>query len=240
MPITTGTMFSGSENFNLSKAVLIYEGKHDNAYATIHDVNIGRDGQASLLAGVPATREATARIARDLIKGLRLGSFLPANVLSVGIDSLVWWVPTQKRLVYFKSDELGGERSAETCHPGLVFRASANSWHIFAVKGNSRPTPDTQLFQAPYFNVWKQDGKICTGNVTIPGTTVEDSIKAWTDAFFDSYFTHPNVHAPDKLVNWKGGSYAFWRSMLDGEHKKFPEKALVSANMTIASLLKQG
>ena len=85
--------------------------------------------------------------------------------------------------------------------PGLVFGASSRAWRVWAVKGSRRPTLGTPLFQAPFFNV-NAHGHICQGNVPVPeGTTVE-KIGAWNDAFFHSYFTHPNVVG--KLLNYRG------------------------------------
>ena len=231
---TSSVNFTENEVFSLSKTILVYASKQ-NTYATVHDVGLDADGRPFILPGKAATKEAIASIAKSLIKNVRLGGYLPDNVLSVGVDSLVWWIRPQTKRVFFKCSEFGGERTAETPHPGLVFHVSGNDWSVYAVKGKDRPTPETELFLAPYFNVWS-GGKICTGNVTTPGKTTEESIKGWTEAFFNSYFTHPNVHTPSKLVNYKGGSYAFWQSMLDGKHKNFPEKVLVPMNRTLATL----
>ena len=102
------------------------------------------------------------------------------------------------------------------------------------MKGQHRPTPQTPLFQAPYFNV---DGRgcICQGNVPVPtGTTVE-KISAWNDAFLRSYFTHPNVAG--KLLRYRGGAYTFWRDMLDGRFARFPDRVLVDTKITLGQLL---
>jgi len=186
---------------------------------------------------VAATVQSVAEIATLLTRQAKVGGFLPANILMVGIDSLIWWVPPARRRVFFQSDQLGGERSAETPHPGLVFRVDGeNEWSVFAVKGQDRPTPDTPLFLAPYFNV-HTSGKICTGNVTIPSGSTTETISAWEEAFWTSYFTHPNVHAPNKLVEYRGGAYGFWRSMLKGKFKRFPERVLVSTDYMLSDLL---
>ena len=105
---------------------------------------------------------------------------------------------------------------------------------MWAVKGSRRPTPKTALFQAPFFNV-DGHGHICQGNAPVPeGTTVE-KIGAWNDAFLRSYFTHPNVAG--KLLRYRGGSYAFWRDMLDQRFTRFPERVLVDAKTTLGQLL---
>lgn len=230
--------FSGAEEFALRKAILIYaDSKSQPAYATVHDVQVDENGKSTVLAGVAATVQSVAEIARLLIRQIKIGDFLPGNILSVGIDSLVWWVPPARKRVFFNSEKLGGECSAEIPHPGLIFRVSGESaWSVFAVKGKDRPPPGTPLFLAPYFNVWA-DGKICIGNVITPSGSAADTISVWEKAFFDSYFTHPNVHAPEKLVNHTGGAYGFWKEMLDGKYKRFPERVLVDMECTLSDLL---
>ena len=52
---------------------------------------------------------------------------------------------------------------------------------------------------------------------------------------FHSYFTHPNVAG--KLLNYRGGSYAFWRDMLNQRFKRFPERVLVDTKTTLGQLL---
>ena len=77
------------------------------------------------------------------------------------------------------------------------------------------------------------------GSDTLPVQIVpsDDTLKygAWNDAFFGSFFTHPNVHG--KLVTYKGGAFKFWRDMLDGRHGEFPEHVLVPAKRTLADAL---
>lgn len=229
---------SGTEEFTLNKAILVYAGNGGQpACATVHDIDIDRNGKATVLAGVAATVQSVAEIATLLTRQIKTGGFLPANILSVGIDSLVWWIPPARRRVFVQSEELGGERSAEVPHPGLVFRVDGvGNWWVYAVKGKDRPTPDTPLYLAPFFNVYV-NGEICTGNVSIPKGSTTDTISAWEKAFFDSYFTHPNAA---KLVNYKGGAYCFWDAMLKGKFKRFPEKVLVKMEQTLSALLDEG
>lgn len=228
-------IFEGDQSLRLDEAILFYKG-HKSQYATIHKIASDENG-ASLLPGKPLTQAAVCRVYRDFIGAMTIGGFLPENVLSIGVDSLVWWCKPSPRRVFFMSEKLGGQRSAVTPHPGAVFAVKGTDWYVFAVKGNDRPTPEMELFQAPYFNVWAQ-GKICTGNVAIPKGNVPETITAWENAFFDSQFTHPNIHEANKLVAYRGGSYAFWKSMLNGKHKRFPEKVLVPLNATVADLLR--
>lgn len=218
-----GVNMNGDETMTLANALLFYTGPQ-NHYATIHKVDVTRKG-ATLLAGKPLTKSAVCRVFRDFIGATNIGGYIPENVLSVGVDSLIWWRKPSPRRVFFNAEKIG-ERSEVIPHPGLVFVTRGIDWYVFAVKGDERPTPQSEIYQAPYFNVW-QGGKICTGNVIVPKGNIPDTIRAWENAFFDSTFTHPNVKPPEKLVEFRGGSYSFWKAMLNGKRQSFPEKVLV-------------
>jgi|SRR5471032_3208060 len=218
----------------LAQAVLIYRGASDSAFATVHDVK-QVDGEPVILAGRAMTPRAANQLSRALSKNVAHGGFLPGTVLYVDGDLLLWWVPPSRRHIMFRAPELGApERGEVVPHPGLVFAASSAVWKVWAVKGKERPTLRTALFQSPYFNVW-EGGAICRGNVQVPEGTTTEKIAAWNAAFMGSFFTHPNGNG--KLVRYRGGAFAFWRDMLDGRFKRFPERVLVDENTSLGALL---
>lgn len=227
---------AGNASVALEQAILIYAGG-SSAFATVHKIGKDEGGRAVLLPGKAMTGLAVARLARRLRKR-EPGGFIPANVLYRDGSSVAWWVPPQRRHVSFRGDaeKLGAAERCETVpHPGLVFAVNASrKWLVWAVRGDSRPEPDTALYRAPYFNVW-DNHQICTGNVELPSRIDNERIQSWNDAFFRSWFTHPNGH--DKLVTYRGGAYGFWRDMLDGKHKRFPEKVLVPIDKTLAQAM---
>ncbi len=238
----------------LNRAVLVYTadgGDHTGAYAyaTIH--NVVANGRAPKLdAGVPATRDACAELARALGAMATLGGFLPANLLYLGARSIIWWrAPGPARLFFDTTktaagdqadDKSGaaliGERNGICQQPGLVFAVAAGHWYVYAVKGAERPGPKTALLRAPYFNVWAS-GEICSGNVRLPESLSPGALEVYEKAFFDSRFTHPNVHGRARLVNYPDGPYMFWRDLLDGY--AFDEKYLVDAKLSIEGLARR-
>lgn len=221
----------------LDQAVLIYKGASDSALATVHQVE-DVDGEPVILAGQAMTPRAAIRLARALTKGIAHGGFLPETVLYTDGDLLLWWVPPARRHIMFRAPELGApERGEVVPHPGLVFAASSSIWKVWAVKGKARPTLQTALYKAPYFNVW-EGGDICRGNVPVPDGTTAEKIDAWNTAFLQSFFTHPN--GKGKLVRYRGGAYAFWRDMLDGRFKAFPGRVLIDTKTTLGQLLGSG
>lgn len=232
-------IFAGDDKVEISKAILLYGSHNKTSYATVHGITMGMKGMA-LAEGQPMTQAALVEIVNSLSNSVqRTGLFIPENVLSMGVDSVVWYVrPSDSRRVWFKcADKKIGERNGLTPQPGLVFAAGACGWNVFAFKGNGRPTPTTPLYLAPYFNVWA-NGKVCQGSVEVPKACSLDNYRDFENAFFESMFSHPNVHKD--LVKYRGGAYSLWKALLDGKFgNTFPEKVLVPTKLTLNDFLKQ-
>lgn len=208
----------------LSSAILVYAHGGKPCYATVHAVET-IDGRPVIRAGEPATREALAALAGSLVGAARSRcGMLPPTVLSAGDEHLVWWVPPGVRSLHFDSRGPLGKRNGSAPHPGLVFALTRQSWMVVAVKGQQRPESSTPTFHAPYMNVW-DSGVVCAGSVRLPKGTAAERIAGTTDAFFRSFFTHPN-HG--KAVRGRGGLDAFWAKLLDAPATPFPERALVA------------
>lgn len=227
---------TGSETPHLIAAILVYGTERREKMASwlsVHQIG-EREGRAVILPGQAATREGLRALLAG-IDGLPVPtpSLLHPRLLAKGDGYLAWWCPPGRRQVWFRSDEPLGNRTGVAPHPGLVFMASEDKgiWSVHAVCGTGRPAADTPLFQAPYFNVYA-DGKICTGNVDVPKGAAAQHPEAWEECFFRSYFTHPNVARG--LVNYRPGAVAFWRMLLDGRRKSFPDERLVPVNLTVA------
>jgi PRTRC genetic system protein B len=224
-------------NLRLEQAILIYRshGARDACtFASIHPIGL-EHGTPSIQAGKPVTSRAVRRLAASLTPGPTDAGFLPGNVLYTDGDSLAWWVPPQRRHIAFRStDACLGERGAVVPHPGLIFMVSGGQWLVWAHKGRKRPTPESPMWRAPYFNVGA-DGSICRGNVVTPTGAVVDKIAAWEDAFFRSYFTHPNVS--HGLIQHPSGAYAFWAEMIDAPPSSFPQRMLVATGTRLKDLL---
>ena len=214
----------------LSKALLLYTNERGNtAFATAHDVLTPQDEPAQIGPGRPLSLDNLFATVRSLSESCRTSSgFLDERVLSIGLDFVIWWQPPTKRTHFFDCAERPGEhrvgkRTGQAPTPGLIFIAKGHSLWVYAVKGDSRPQPDTPLFHSPYMNVYA-DGGVCTGSMPLPAATLSDSRDAWEAAFFASNFTHPN-HA--KAVQYEGGLHGLSTALLDGKHRKFPQRALL-------------
>ncbi len=212
----------------LRSALLVYGSEDGTAkYATVHPVLPDPKTSRPIIgAGRPLDRDALLSALKQINEeAAPKAEFLPGNVIGLSPKAVTWWCPPALRRVFFSCAELDGKRSAIVPHPGLIFRASADGFSVFAVKGVARPSPDTPVFEPPYFNTWDQ-GRICIGTARVPKRIDVKSISGWEAGFFESAFTHPN--AGSKRVNYPNGEYAFWRDMLDGKFAGvFPEDALV-------------
>ena len=219
--------------YRLKKAILVYSG----GYASIHDVAMVNDAPC-IKSGAPLSHSTLFSIINQVSQSAQVGTFLPENVLSVGLDSLVWWVPPTSRKVFFKcdkgDDKLIVDEEAVVPHPGLVFVATSKRWAVFSVKGTRRPKANTLLYKSPYFNTW-DSGRICVGTAKTPESVSAKNIGEWEDAFFNSAFSHPNPNS--KQVKYTGGIWKLWRDLLDGVYSKFPSKVLNKQGMTVEELI---
>lgn len=236
----------GATDGYAKQAILLYSGQSPGSYsssgttvmATLHDIrNVGTQARPriEILPGPPITKEALLSVLSSLgDKHALSADFIPENLLSYSARHLLWWVPAQRRNVFFACNELG-RRNAMVPHPSLVFLVMGASYWVFAMKDSKRPSVDTELFHAPYFNVG-DTGCICMGSAPRPSQLTPDSIKEMEDAFFNSSFTH--INGTKKKVDHPRGEYAFWKDMLDGVYPEFPMDVLVPQKITIASVLK--
>lgn len=235
----------GATTYELAAAILLYGNAQERAaYATVHEIERGKGGLV-LGPGTAATKSSIADLVRSLGERAGFSGFISHQLLYVGAGVVAWWrAPACTRVWFDTKDEEGGKRknpigtrNAITPQPGLVFALAHGEWYVYAVKGDERPSANARLYRAPYFNVWT-GGHICEGNIVRPGSVNAESLATFERAFFDSRFTHPNLHGPRDLTTFKGGVYAFWRALLDGRWKVFPERYLVDDRATLAGRMK--
>jgi len=143
----------------------------------------------------------------------------------------IWHTPpTQERLLFSKFLKIP---SGKYSLPGLIWKATAEKVILYAYKQSGRPSGDTPLFHAPFFNLYA-DGSVCTGDVKIEFSadcSLEDFITGWQRYFFDSYFSHVILdHQP---VN---GIVKMWQSLF-AKDVDFPIELLKPAYINLNDLL---
>src|SRR5439155_3762870 len=163
---------------------LIYR-DNSAAFATLHDVQGDKDRAPYLGPG----QSLTTAFLRSLTQGL--GStispeILPENVLVRTPDLVVWWSKAARRVMFFD----GGTNGAVALnghvypHPPLVFKVYQHELFVRALERNIRPSADTPLKTAPYWNTEGSRGLVCAGTMRIPQEMRADNISAWESAFF--------------------------------------------------------
>lgn len=231
---------SGETRLNLTGALLLYSNSQSRdsvAYVTKHevlDVGTAEAPNQQIMAGTAVTPEALIAMFEQLTKTHSLNTdILPGNVVSISAEHMVWWLPEGKRRVFFKCKELG-QRWGILPHPPLLFMVVKDLWYVFALPKNERPTSETDLCHAPYFNVY-DNHSICTGSASVPRKSTVSVIPEWEAGFFDSEFTHPNGRI--RKASHPRGEYAMWKEMLDGVYVTFPMQYLVSAETTLGAVM---
>jgi PRTRC genetic system protein B len=232
MQVSAACVSSAQRVYEMSAAILLYKEQHgQTVFSSVHDVKVNKQGVATIQAGAAVSKTGLVKMMQTLVpEDYAPAELFGEHILAKGNDYLAWYCKPEKRQVWFKCKEIGRDVSANVDHPGLVFIVSREGWYVFAVKEGKRPTADTPLYVAPYLNVW-EGGHICTGNIETPKGAMKFHTEAWEDAFFRSYFTHPNQHKKGALTKYRGGIFALWRALMKG--RKFPIESLVPAGETL-------
>lgn len=217
-------------------AILLYERKVLNsrrevAFASIHTIDV-EDGKPVYGPGTPLTKNALEKALQSLAveSGIDGLAWIEDEVIATGQGIHVWWTPAQKRFMYFESSGL--TRAGEAMNPPLVWIEYMGDLHVYALQNNRKPGPDTELFDAPLYNVY-QDGKVCTGSMN-RGQFAQT--KLWVDGFYRSSFNHANP-SDRKLTTSRLSNTSLWSHLMDHPNKEFPVKYLIPFGATLRQVI---
>ncbi|MCH5684087.1 prokaryotic E2 ligase family D protein [Niabella sp. W65] len=119
--------------------------------------------------------------------------------------------------------------------PALLWIASKEKLHIYALKSNRKPTENIPLYHAPFFNVYA-NGNVCMGTVDVnikKSASLEEFTAAWEAYFFNSYFSHlMQNHNPIQ-----GNCVSLWKK-LRKTGDPFPKDVLKKTDRTIKNILR--
>lgn len=227
------------QGYALSAAVLIYtDPVQRHAFATKHDVT-KHDGRPIIRPGTPFTDQDYKALVQALAPAEQPRvQWNDPRVLARGLGRMIWWSAPRARSLFFKKSHYnaGTFEGRGVCQcPGLVFMATQGRLYIYAFKGQGSPTRETNLFQAPFFNVWSR-GQVCVGNADVPKDDRSDDLDAWERMFFGSHFTHPNFTQKDRLTVGVEPT-RFWQDQVKQPAPDFPEHVLFDLGLTIEDLL---
>lgn len=224
----------------LQEAVLVYRASNgERGYATHHKVFAATNPfeQPILGPAKPLTTNFLAALNDSLGKGIDL-EVLPENVLVRTLDTIAWWTPAQHRPMFFAGSRVEGVSKQLNGkvypHPALVFVAYGGQLYVRALFENKRPTAETLLFVAPYWNV-NESGNVCQGSMDRPGSRSIKAIEEWERSFFVSEFTHANTTS---ITSFPAG-YLDLCLTLAGSDDPFSTGLLLDAKQTLSNFIKR-
>lgn len=225
-----------NREFKLSEAVLVYQSGGDGAFASLHKVEQNQDGTAYLAAGESLTTAFVRMLAEGL--GARVKpEIFPDSVLARTPDLLVWWSRPQHRIMFFggTNQEARKFNGLVLPHPALIFKVAGKELIVRALATASRPTGDSALKTAPYWNTDSQ-GLVCQGTMRVPDGSDISSLPQWEAAYFQSQFTH--AAGAVRLTSHPGGFIGLWRDLAG--KKTFPVRYLTDAGETLEEFVARG
>ncbi len=237
MPVTVDVKLGHRNTVNLSRAILIYEskgggyGSQQDTFASVHDVRL--EGAVPVLEpGSAITLEALRELSRFLSRTRAL-ELLPEHVLAVAPETLVWFEPAWPRVMFYEcSDPCLQSLSGQTFpQPALLFIASARQLKVLALDDDARPTSDTPVYVAPYWNT--TPAAVCLGTTALPESLSVKDTWAYSSAFFASAFTHGS--GVKLYTGWGGSMGELWQHVKNLGY--FPRGHLVPADQTLGGLL---
>ncbi len=213
-------------------ALIAYENRTDHGDKHFLEMRtIGEDG--TMGAGVPVTYEFLREIAENYAgkNNTTPAGEIPANLLYAdsrkGSEKYVWWNPPRKRMIYF-TDKLGIP-DGEYHVPGIIYAAGEGRLSVYAFT-DKVPTPDTKLFEAPFFNT--TGGNVCLGTATLKrpmSPTYRQIMDYWEERFWLSKFSHSGGNST------KSDIVTVTKAAAD---RPFDTGELRSAGVTLKSILK--
>jgi len=132
---------------------------------------------------------------------------------------IIWYNKSMYRdMVFSKSSKM---KSGKCIQPGFIYRTNGESLQVYAYRG-SKPTDNSKMYQAPYFNV-SNNGNVCLGSISHIKNynNVTEYLNMWEHAFWNSEFTHSST---SKLKKENIG--VFWNNLIKENPSKFPYKEL--------------
>ncbi len=225
-----------NRSFVLKQALLLYQ-DGNRAFATLHEVQGRQDGAPYLGAGQSVTTGFLEKLAAGLGASLT-AEVLPEHVLARTPEMIAWWSSAQHRLMFFgdgnkETSNLNGKMYP---HPPLVFMIRGAELFVRALEKSSRPTADTPLKSAPYWNT-DSHGRVCLGSMRVPEEVSTSSLPGWEDAYFASEFTHPS--GATQLTTHPCGFLGLWSS-LAGRNRRFPVKFLSDSRQALREFVQGG
>lgn len=226
------TAIGESYHFKLHDALLVYQGR-GTSFVTRHEIVDQQGKPPALGPAQPLTVNFVDSLVRSVRGHLKV-EILPEHILAKSDRMIAWWTPQRRRVMFYnnsegKAKELNGKVFPQ---PPLVWLVLDGSLSIRALAENKRPSANTKLAVAPFWNL-SSDGGVCTGSMRHPKSISVATIPSWEQGFYESNFTHSNV---GRLTRHKGGFDGLWTA-LAGKRQRFPSEMLIMLPETLSKFI---
>lgn len=220
-------------SFNLEKVLMIYRSNYETL-CTLNKVEKKNDS-FEIMQGIPINGKMLADVFSELKEnGKNKNTFEWQNprILAKGSGQLLWYSPAVSREIFFscKNKKLMKISGKKFPFPPLLFYARKRTLHVFVLKTSRRPTMETKLWQAPFWNI-SESGKVC-----LPLNAREKmySVEEWENLFFNSAFSHPGG------AGFKEGTVETIFPGIVKTAGNFPLNLLKESKIQIKSILERG
>ncbi|MDN3384468.1 PRTRC system protein B [Pseudoalteromonas sp. APC 3358] len=208
-----------------------------STYLTYHDIDTNNKIKDGKFIDIAQAVKALATLNDEPIESEC--NWIDTDILYSSDNQLIWYVPAQKRTLWFVASE--NKFSLKVHTPSFVFALNRNArkLRVFSCKSKSRPTPESKLYNAPLMNV-SLDGSLCLGSATLPDNVQSDSKQirnACESALFDTNFSHVNNSKTFKSKKevTTTGHVAFWKKF-EKENREPKASELVLSTVSFKTL----
>jgi len=182
------------ENYTLNTAILLYKNKA--GLKNLVSINQIRNINSKPVIGQGRLIETLEllKIFQNATKNQKETpepiEFIPENILVKRKNLLIWTKEAHTAPIFFRTQygKLNKISGKNVQHPRLIFASQSSRIEVWAVKGNARPTPETELYYPPYFNI--------SGSIVCMPADYKPTIEGIENAFFNAKFTHEGIGFP--------------------------------------------
>jgi PRTRC genetic system protein B len=177
------------------RVILVYpsQTKRENEfYLETRDIKRIKDKYV-FSAAVPMSEKVIAELGQACLKSkfrnMHFAGLIPEHILFAsnkeGQTVVVWYRKAMKRVLNL-SGTVGFGTEINVHLPATLYVAANDKLYIFALDSDNRPTGDTRLYHAPFFNIYAK-GDVCLGTARIgrvKAKTFEGEASRYEKAFY--------------------------------------------------------
>jgi PRTRC genetic system protein B len=140
------------------------------------------------------------------------------GVNKAGLTSVMWYRPAMKRALNFSSSlKIKGASNVDV--PATLYLVVNNNLYVFALITDDRPTENTKIYKAPYFNIY-EDGRVCLGTANVGR---KQNVYEKEAERFERGFYMAEQNGGDSEHNCKTALPKLWSSLIKTK-SAFPSK----------------